>query len=116
MHVRRGDACVHAAQSNTRPLCRPLTDYLAPLAEMRGLYKAHTVFLSTDDAQVERDAPALLAQMGIKKNLEENGWENGRIWGGLSVCVSVSVCACVRACVCVCLSVCLCLCLCVAEF
>ena len=104
MHVRRGDACVHAAQSNTRPLCRPLTDYLAPLAEMRGLYKAHTVFLSTDDAQVERDAPALLAQMGKKKNLGTNGGENGRIWGGLSVCMCVCVCVCayLRVCVCVC--------------
>ena len=60
---RHGDACVHAAQSNTRPLCRPFLDYLPPLAEMRDRYNVSTVFLSTDDADVAKDAPAALAKM-----------------------------------------------------
>ena len=52
-----GDACVHAAQSNTRPLCRRWLDYLPALALMRDRYSVHTVFLSTDDEEVARVAP-----------------------------------------------------------
>jgi len=60
LHVRHGDACVHAAQSNTRPLCRPFSEYLPGVREMRDRYNARTVFLSTDDAHVASAAPAIL--------------------------------------------------------
>ena len=44
-------------QSNTRPLCRPWSDYLPALAQMRDRYGADTVFVSTDDEEVARIAP-----------------------------------------------------------
>ena len=66
LHVRHGDACVHAAQSNTRPLCRRFEEYLPALAQMRDRYAVRTVFVSTDDAAVAQAAPAALAALGMR--------------------------------------------------
>jgi hypothetical protein len=66
LHVRRGDACVHAAQSNTRPLCRELKDYIPALAQMRARYGVRTVFVSTDDEGVAQEAPGMLAKLGMR--------------------------------------------------
>ena len=53
---------MHAAQSNTRPLCRPFSDYLPAVRDMRDRYNARIVFVSTDDAAVASAAPSVLQQ------------------------------------------------------
>ena len=44
-------------QSNTRPLCRPWSEYVPALAQMRDRYEVNTVFVSTDDEEVASIAP-----------------------------------------------------------
>ena len=66
LHVRHGDACVHAAQSNTRPLCRPLADYIPAVLKLRRAYGLEAVFLSTDDEEVVEDATRWLRRHGMR--------------------------------------------------
>ncbi|KAJ1472083.1 hypothetical protein T484DRAFT_1915304 [Baffinella frigidus] len=62
VHIRRGDACVHAAQSNTRPLCRGVPEYMAGVFRMASRYGAQHVALSTDDASVVEEVEAALQE------------------------------------------------------
>ncbi len=49
VHVRRGDACVHASTSAIRPPCSETEEYISLVERMRSQYSVSKVFLATDD-------------------------------------------------------------------
>jgi hypothetical protein len=59
VHVRHGDACMHAQISNFRPECVPFSAYVERIKEMRRMYGVNKVFLATDDPAVVDEARAL---------------------------------------------------------
>lgn len=63
VHVRRGDSCLHAAMSASRPLCLPLEAYRASVAEMVARYSPAAVFLATDDPHAVESMRAAVAGM-----------------------------------------------------
>lgn len=56
VHVRHGDACMHASISQFRPKCVEWEVYLERIYEMRDKYGVSAVFLATDDPAVSEAA------------------------------------------------------------
>lgn len=59
VHVRHGDACMHAQISNFRPECIPFSAYVERIQEMRRMYGVSKIFVATDDPAVVDEARAL---------------------------------------------------------
>ena len=56
LHVRRGDSCIHAAMSASRPLCLPAAVYFGQVEAMAAKYGAVAVMLATDSDDVVHEA------------------------------------------------------------
>ena len=79
VHVRRGDACFHAATSNYRPPCAQWEEYAQAALRMAQLYGGvHTVYLSTDDMSVVDQALAdkrfRLLHISFDRQVFDNNW------------------------------------------
>jgi len=56
LHIRRGDSCADPRRIRK---CFDINDYETALIEMSQIYKIHSVFLSTDDSDVQQDVEFL---------------------------------------------------------
>ena len=78
VHVRHGDACMHATISQFRPQCVEWEVYLERIQRMRAQYGVRKVFLATDDPEVAAVAswtPDLeLMQLSLDRSMFEADW------------------------------------------
>jgi hypothetical protein len=79
VHVRRGDACFHAATSNYRPPCAQWEEYAEAALRMGELYGGvRTVYLSTDDVsvveQAHADARFNVLHISFDRQVFDNNW------------------------------------------
>ena len=78
VHVRHGDACMHATISQFRPQCVAWEVYVERIQRMRAQYGVRKVFLATDDpevAAVASQTPDLeLMQLSLDRSMFEADW------------------------------------------
>jgi len=66
VHVRRGDSCLHAAMSASRPLCMPTNLYLNAIATMVSKYEFTAIFLATDSKEAIEGMTRFARKRGLK--------------------------------------------------
>ena len=79
VHVRRGDACYHAATSSYRPPCAQWEEYAEAALRMGQLYGGvSTIYLSTDDMSVVEQAHAdkrfRILHVSFDRQVFDNNW------------------------------------------
>jgi len=78
VHVRHGDACMHATISQFRPQCVEWAAYLERIYEMRDRYGVNKVFLATDDHHVAAAAALVpdleIMQLSLDRSMFSADW------------------------------------------
>jgi hypothetical protein len=78
VHVRHGDACMHASISRFRPKCVDWAAYLERIYDMSARYGVRKVFLATDDDEVAASAARIsdldIMHLSLDRSIFDADW------------------------------------------